>query len=238
MRWVHARGRCQYDEEDRPIRFSGVLIDITERKLTEERLRIAQTAGGVGTFEYVDGFGTATVSAQFCSLLGLHPAHDLPVHTINSVVHPGEPALIDVSLGTPSRRNKFRITYRSARYRGSALARQAGRVFARRETAGFRFIGVIYDIRHSKRTEESLRALNETLESRVEERTRESDGIWRLSKDLLAIADTNSIWLSVNPAWTRVLGWGADEIVARTSEWLEHPDDRGTIARRSRPTAK
>src|SRR3546814_1738895 len=33
-------------------------------------------------------------------------------------------------------------------------------------------------------------------------------------------------WLSVNPAWERMLGWTPDEIVGRTSEWLEHPDDR------------
>ncbi len=115
VRWVHARGRCQYDDEDRPIRFSGVLVDVTERKLTEERLRIAQSAGGVGTFEYVDGFGTATVSAQFCSLLGLHPARDLPVHTINAVVHPGEQPLIGVSYAAYRwRRAELRVTHHSA----------------------------------------------------------------------------------------------------------------------------
>ena len=229
VRWVQARGRCQYDDEDRPIRFSGVLVDITERKLAEERLRIAQTAGGIGTFEYVDGFGTATVSAQFCSLLGLHPAHDLPVHTINAVVHPGERPLIGVSMRhadggeVNSELRIIRPDTGEVRW----LAKR-GECSRDAETAGVRFSGVIYDITNSKRTEESLRTLNETLESRVEQRTRERDGIWQLSKDLLAIADTNGVWQSVNPAWTRVLGWSADEIVGRTSEWLQHPDDRET----------
>ncbi len=97
VRWVHARGRCHYDQNDRPTRFNGVLIDVTEQRLGEERLRIAQSAGGIGTFEHIDGFGTATVSPQFCTLLGLQPARDLPVHTVNAVVHPGEPPLIEAS---------------------------------------------------------------------------------------------------------------------------------------------
>jgi hypothetical protein len=31
----------------------------------------------------------------------------------------------------------------------------------------------------------------------------------------------------VNPAWTRTLGWSEAELLDRTSEWLEHPDDNG-----------
>src|SRR3546814_10994239 len=43
---------------------------------------------------------------------------------------------------------------------------------------------------------------------------------------MLGIAGADGIWLSVNPAWERMLGWTPDEIVGRTSEWLAHPDDR------------
>jgi len=94
---VHGRGRCYYDEDDRPAHFGGALVDITEQKRVEERLRIAQTAGGIGTFEYIEGFATASVSPQFCALLGLHPANDLPVATINAVVCEGDPAIIGVT---------------------------------------------------------------------------------------------------------------------------------------------
>ena len=59
--WVHARGRSHNNDDDEPLWFTGVLVDVTDRKKTEERLRIAQTAGGIGTFEYIDGFATATV---------------------------------------------------------------------------------------------------------------------------------------------------------------------------------
>jgi PAS domain S-box-containing protein len=227
MRWMHARGRCLYVSEDRPTRFSGVLVDITERKLAEERLRIAQSAGGIGTFEHVEGFATATVSDQFCKLLGLQPARDLPIHTINGVVHPGDPVLIDISDQAKTAailNTELRII--KADTGETRWFAKRGEFLRDAETAGVRFSGVIYDVTHSKLAEKQLITLNETLESRVQERTRERDGIWQLSSDLLGIADANGVWQSVNPAWTRALGWESGEITGRTSEWLEHPDDQ------------
>ena len=74
---------------------------------------------------------------------------------------------------------------------------------------------------------DQLAELNATLAERVEEKTRERDRIWNVSQDLLLVADRNGIWKTVNPAWTRTLGWREAELLNRTSEWLEHPDDHG-----------
>jgi PAS domain S-box-containing protein len=71
----------------------------------------------------------------------------------------------------------------------------------------------------------ALRARNESLAGEIAERIAERDRIWEVSQDLLGIADRHGRWQSVNPAWTRVLGWSADEIVGRTSAWMHHPDD-------------
>ena len=48
-----------------------------------------------------------------------------------------------------------------------------------------------------------LRGMNETLEARVAERTRERDRIWRLSRDLMLVAQIDSTAVAVNPAWAR-----------------------------------
>src|SRR6202051_153445 len=74
---------------------------------------------------------------------------------------------------------------------------------------------------------DQLAELNATLAQRVEEKTRERDRIWNVSQDLLVVADRTGIWRTVNPAWTRTLGWSEAELLNRTSEWLEHPDDGG-----------
>jgi PAS domain S-box-containing protein len=73
-----------------------------------------------------------------------------------------------------------------------------------------------------------LAELNATLAERVEEKTRERDRIWNVSQDLLLVADRNGVWQTVNPAWTKTLGWSEAELLNRTSEWLDHPDDGGT----------
>src|SRR5271156_3610349 len=74
---------------------------------------------------------------------------------------------------------------------------------------------------------DQLAELNATLAQRVEEKTRERDRIWNVSQDLLVVADRNGVWQTVNPAWTRTFGWSEAELLNRTSEWLEHPDDNG-----------
>src|SRR4051812_18758751 len=74
---------------------------------------------------------------------------------------------------------------------------------------------------------DQLARLNATLAERVEEKTRERDRIWNVSQDLLVVADFDGVWQTVNPAWTRTLGWSEAELLNRTSEWLAHPDDGG-----------
>ena len=74
---------------------------------------------------------------------------------------------------------------------------------------------------------DQLAELNATLAQRVEEKTRERDRIWNVSQDLLVVADRGGVWQTVNPAWTRTLGWSEADLLGRSSQWLEHPDDDG-----------
>ena len=88
-----------------------------------------------------------------------------------------------------------------------------------------RMLGSINDVTDLMRAEVLLREENVALGQRVEDRTQERDRIWQLSQDMLGVADADGIWLSVSPAWTRILGWEEAEIVGRTTRWLQHPDD-------------
>ena len=87
-------------------------------------------------------------------------------------------------------------------------------------------------------TEEALRSLTGSLEEQVEERTRERDRIWRVSEDLLGVTNFGGYFVNVNPAWTAVLGWTADEIRRMHVNELRHPDDAaGAIEGRARLAA-
>ena len=89
-----------------------------------------------------------------------------------------------------------------------------------------RWFGTNTDVTEQIVAENALRELNETLEQRVEEETRERLQIWNVSQDLLVVADLKGKYLSVNPAWTPTLGWSDSELLGRTSQWLLHPDDQ------------
>lgn len=166
--WMHGRGRSHFDENDVPVRFTGLLVDVTDRKRTEERLRIAQTAGGVGTFEYIDGFATATVSDTFCALLGLHPAPTLPIKTINAVLLDHEAPIIPAGQAIDPALSLLDAEYRIIRSDDGAQRWIAQRGEIIRDRGGYRMVGVIYDITAAKKLETQLRDLNDTLEARVE----------------------------------------------------------------------
>lgn len=61
--------------------------------------------------------------------------------------------------------------------------------------------------------EARLRALNDTLEQQVAERTAERDRMWDTSPDLMLVIDFNGYFRRVNPAWTRVLGYDPEELL-------------------------
>ncbi|SHK06373.1 PAS domain S-box-containing protein [Roseomonas rosea] len=229
IRWVHARGRC-FREAGAGGRFLGTLVDVTDQKRAEERLRIAQSAGGVGTFEYVRGFGTASVSSQFCQLLGLQPAQDLPLRTINAVVHPEDAPVIDLTaqprIGTVSQA-EFRIT-RPDTGEMRWLTRR-GEFQRDTETSDLRFIGVIYDVTDAKRAEVALRRLNEGLEARVAERTADRNRLWRLSAEIILVSRFDGEITATNPAWQAALGWSEAELVGQNLFTLLHPDDAGRV---------
>lgn len=233
VRWVSARGRTFLDEQERPIRFSGVLADITDQKRVEERLRIAQTAGGIGSFEYLSGYGTAEVSDEFCRLLGLQTARSLPIRTINSVMHPDDPPLIsghERETGVGAAFHEFRIRRADTGEERWLVCRGE---YQQAPTGGVSFIGVLYDVTGTKRSEARLRTLAAALEERVEVSRQERDRIWNLSRDLLSIGDRSGVYRAINPAWKDLLGYDAADLVGAPMGALVHPDDKAHARERA-----
>jgi PAS domain S-box-containing protein len=116
------------------------------------------------------------------------------------------------------------------------------RSYIERDDAGkpLRLVGAHTDVTDQVLAEQALRKseeearqlaskladLNATLEQRVRDKTRERDRIWSVSRDLLMVSDYDGVWRTINPAWTRTLGWSEAELLNKTSRWLEHPDDQ------------
>ena len=93
------------------------------------------------------------------------------------------------------------------------------------ENGVVRWIGTNADIHDHKATLNELTAINQALEQAVEERTRERDGIWTLIPDLLMTGTLDGQLLSINPAWTRLLGYDEATLLATPFWQFIHPDD-------------
>ncbi|MBV9511071.1 MAG: PAS domain-containing protein [Caulobacteraceae bacterium] len=224
LRWVSAQGRADRGPDYRALRFSGVLTDITEQKRIEERLRIAQSAGGVGTFEYVSGFGTVEVSEQFCRLLGLTPTDAVALRAVNATLPEGSPPLIgDSDPEGDLAYQEFKIV-RPDTGETRWVARR-GELRRDAPGGGLRYIGVVHDITAFKTAEGRLRELTANLEQRVAERTKERDRVWNNSRDLLAILGEDGVLRSVSPSWTRSMGHEAEEMIGRSCRDFIAPED-------------
>lgn len=100
-----------------------------------------------------------------------------------------------------------------------------------------RFVGVLQDITERKAAETTLRRQNKLLAREVRDRTRERDRLWALSRDLMIVCDFLTRPLAVNPAWTELLGWTEEELLARPAIEVFHPDDQNTLRHGAEPGA-
>ncbi|MDN4052461.1 response regulator [Massilia sp. YIM B02763] len=77
-----------------------------------------------------------------------------------------------------------------------------------------------------RRREQRQQRLGEILSHQVTTHAIDRDRLWRISRDVMAAASlTTGRFLTVNPAFTDVLGWSAAEATARPFMQMVYPDD-------------
>src|SRR3954463_9101290 len=248
--WTY--GYSPIDEDDG---VGGVLVvcgDVTSEHLAaaalrerEAELARVQQIGRIGGLE-VDlrtGFRNRR-SPEYLLIHGLPPDAVNETHE-NWVkrIHPDDREATEKKFRDAIAGNvrDYRVRYRIIRPSDGELRWISVKSTIERDENGkpIRLVGAHSDITEQVEAERALRQseedyrkladqlarLNATLAERVEEKTRERDRIWNVSQDLLVVADLDGVWQTVNPAWTRTLGWSEAELLNRRSQWLEHPED-------------
>src|SRR5271169_756249 len=181
--WVKSSGRAFFDGEGRMLRVIGMVADVTDQKLaeealrsSEERLRLAQKAARIGTFERNILTGVNTWTPEMESMYGLPPGGFGQTRTaFENLVHPDDRAevmkLVDEALktGQPTH-GEWRVVWPD-----ESVHWIAGRWQVLMEESGepSRVVGVDMDITERKLAEAALANVSRKLiEAQEYERTR------------------------------------------------------------------
>ena len=165
-----------------PDEFVAIIEDITPRKkaeealrASEERLRLAQSVAGMGTWEWNARTKIASVTPELYKLYGAEPGTLETLDSLQAYLHPDDrERVVTLRRGLASRGGSLDMEYRVVTSQGESRWVH-GRGAAMHDPAGalISLIGVSLDITDRKAMETELRQLNETLEERVAQRTQE-----------------------------------------------------------------
>jgi PAS domain S-box-containing protein len=203
---------------------SGILIDgqdVTERMESEERLRLSQQAGGIGSFEWFPDTGRMLVSPTYRAMWGLGEQQEVDAAYLTGLVLEDDRAEVGAAkLGIRENPLEY-VEFRIRRADNGALrwiARQ-GEVLDGPQPGQRRYVGVAFDITERKLIEQALHASQHRLAAIFGQA---AVGLCELGLD--------GRFQRVNGALCAMLGRSADELLGLNMNEIIHPDDRATNA--------
>ncbi|MDO9490029.1 MAG: PAS domain-containing protein, partial [Sphingomonadaceae bacterium] len=178
VRWVWISARTYYDEAGRLVRQIGVSEDITDRKLaadrlreSEEMLRLAQEAAGIGSFEWNLVTGDGRASRTAFRIFGMAPEDHINVPGLLHLIHPDDRERVAHNLRNASGgAEEGVIEHRILRPHDGELRwlRVTGRTLPDEHGALVRRVGIVEDITERTLADARLRESEENYRFTVE----------------------------------------------------------------------
>jgi len=213
VRWVRSEGRLYRGGGRGPDRLLGVIRDITERKAAAEALRQgredfdrAQAVGQIGWWRLDTRKNVLTWSPENHRIFGVPEGTPMSYEFFLSTIHPDDRQYVDTQWSAGLRGAPYDIEHRIV---------VAGKIKWVREKAYLEFdpagqllggFGITQDITARKEAEAQLRLHNAALET---------------AANAIAITDRQGIIQWVNPAFTRLTGYGSTEAIGQNSRLLK-----------------
>jgi PAS domain S-box-containing protein len=135
----------------------------------EMRLRLAQEAGQIGSFEVDIASNEMAVTEQFCRTYGLPVQPFIQANDVQKLIHPGDEHLVSSAATRSSGTVALQAEYRIRRFDTGQVAWISRRARLMSDAKGrpIRMVGTVQDITEKKQQEEQLRLLNEELGHRL-----------------------------------------------------------------------
>jgi len=224
-RWLLDAACPRFAEDGRFLGYVGSLLDITERRevetalrASEERLRLAQEAAGLGTFDWDLETGRIDACGLYRRIYGLGADEDVTLERLDAVTHPADRERTRerrqrAARGEADGAFEYRIC------RGGDGALRWVRVTARtlRDGAGrpVRRIGIAEDISERMFAEQALRESEENFRYTVE-----------LSPQLAWTADPDGSNIDFKRPFSDFPDFAEPTEAGDRTDQLTHPDDR------------
>ena len=233
-RWVHSRAYCRLDERGQPVKWYGSCEDIDEHWQARNALldseaqfrSLASTMPNQAWLAHGSG-ATYWVNEQVCEYTG-QSLKSLVSSGFRHCVHPDDLHATQKSwehavATAGAYEYEFRMRRADGQYRwflarALPLIDEAGTVL--------RWVGTNTDVQEQKNVLEKMAYLNSSLEVEMANRTADRDRMWRLSTDIMLVADLAGMIIAVNPAWSKILERPEIESLGMDFISLVHPDDR------------
>ncbi|WP_421992692.1 HWE histidine kinase domain-containing protein [Roseococcus sp.] len=197
-RWIAARGEIERDEHGRALLMRGAHVDVTPLRSAEQalaesdaRLRLAQEAAGVGTWEWNSEARTLNWSRMMIELWGFDPEAGQPdVSATVARIDPADRGKVRREMARAQRHGTFRCEFRIRRPRADEGPEGEGETIwitaqARRVPLdgrpGSRLLGVAYNVTERKLAEEQTALLAHEVEHRAKNALAIVSGLLRVT---------------------------------------------------------
>ncbi|QOC22384.1 PAS domain S-box protein [Wenzhouxiangella sp. AB-CW3] len=216
-RWVRTIGEPEHDPDGSIIGVQGAILDISERKRTEEALRLSEEryrhaaeASQAALWDYDMITGKVSFSETFRNMLGYARLEDMPdtLEAYMQLMHPEdrdrvrEKADRMVDRATEDRATaQFRLLTQSGDYR---WVESNSKVIRDEQGRAIRRLGSTVDIHERRLAEQQLREQAERMR-----------GVLETACDAIITIDEYGVMETVNPAATEMFGYRAEDMLGQ-----------------------